>query len=99
MLPEQLEPGKKWIEVALRAFLQEKGARVEGDLEWLVDPETVRCNLKAKIDGEQKRWIFSYEDVTDCLKTPRTQRKIQRQLRARYAETAVAIRRRDPQTH
>jgi hypothetical protein len=83
VLPEQLEPGKKWIEAALRTFLKEKGARVEGDLEWLVNPETVRCTLKAKINEEQKSWIFSYEDITDCVKTPRTQRKIQRQLRAR----------------
>jgi hypothetical protein len=94
VLPEQLEPGKRWIEAALRTFLQETSTRVEGDLGWLVDPETVRCTLKAKINGEQKSWKFSYEDVSDCLKAQRTQRKIQRQLRARPTENSVASRHR-----
>lgn len=82
MLAEQLEPGKKWIETELRAALREIGTSFVGPFLWRLDLNTQRCTLEAEISGERRTWTFSYEDVSDCLSTPKTQNEIRRRLRA-----------------
>ena len=82
MLSEQLEPGKKWIESQLRAALQETGASFEETFLWRLDFNTQCCTLETEISGERKTWTFSYEDVSDCLNSAKTQNEIRRRLRA-----------------
>ena len=83
MLPQRLEPGKKWIESELRAALKGRSASVVDRISWRLDFTTQHCTLDARINGESKRWTFRYEDVSDCLEDREAQREIRWQLRFR----------------
>jgi len=84
LLPEQYEPGQKWIESALHTACREAGGSM-GRIEWRPDFENTGCRLEVEINGKQVCWTFSYEDVSDCRNNLNIQRKIQRRLRGRKA--------------
>ena len=81
MLPQQLDHGKAWIESELRATFGARRTTIVDHLSWRLDFASQRCMLDARVNGEQKRWIFSYKDVAECSASREAQRSIRWQLR------------------